>query len=285
MIIFVIMLKPGSYHKLRLLRETAQGAYLDDGADGVLLPKRFLPPDVKFGDEIEVFIYHDKEGRPIATTQKPYGVVGEIVRLRAVTVTSHGAFLDNGLMKDLFVPKSKQLRGMAPDNEYLVMIYLDEITDRLCATERLEPFLTNETLTVKEQEEVDLLVYRKTNIGYQVIINKRHLGVLHHNEIYRPIAIGDTFRGYIKKILPDNKIDVVAGKLGFKRVEDEAQKIVRLLQEHDGYLPYHDKSDPEAIYAFFGMSKKTFKMTLGGLYKSKKIELEKEGIKLLTGIK
>ena len=196
MIIFVIMLKPGSYHKLRLLRETAQGAYLDDGADGVLLPKRFLPPDVKFGDEIEVFIYHDKEGRPIATTQKPYGVVGEIVRLRAVTVTPHGAFLDNGLMKDLFVPKSKQLRGMAPDNEYLVMIYLDEITDRLCATERLEPFLTNETLTVKEQEEVDLLVYRKTNIGYQVIINKRHLGVLHHNEIYRPIAIGDTFRGY-----------------------------------------------------------------------------------------
>jgi predicted RNA-binding protein (virulence factor B family) len=275
------MIKVGEYNTLKVIREVAFGVYLDDGAEGILLPKRFMPEAVKIGDELKVFLYHDGEDRLIATTQKPKGILGDIVKLKCITVTPQGAFLDNGLMKDIFVPKSKQQYGMIPNGEYLVKIYLDEQTGRLAATEKIEPFLSNDNLTIKVLDEVDLTVYRRTDIGYVVIINNIHTGVLHHNEIYRNITAGDTFKGFIKKIYPDNRIDVVAGKPGYNRVEDEAQKIVRLLQENDGYLPYYDKSDPEEIYSFFGMSKKTFKMTVGNLYKQKKISLEKTGIRLL----
>jgi predicted RNA-binding protein (virulence factor B family) len=184
-------------------------------------------------------------------------------------------------MKDIFVPKSKQLTKMLVNGDYLVKIYLDEQTGRLAATEKIEPFLSNEILTVKEKEIVDLTVYRRTDIGYVVIINNRHTGVLHFNEIYRDIQIGDRFQGFIKKILPENKIDVAAGKPGYKRVEDETEKLIRLLKENNGYLPYHDKSSPEDIYSFFEMSKKTFKMTTGNLYKQRKIIFTETGIKLV----
>ncbi len=275
------MIKVGEYNTLKVLREVDFGVYLDDGGNGILLPKRFVPPGLKTGDELSVFLYHDGEGRLIATTQRPKGILGDIVKLRAVSVTPQGAFLDNGLMKDLFVPKSKQLQGMIPNGEYLVKIYLDEQTGRLAATEKFDSSLSNDLLTVKELDLVDLVVYRRTDIGYVVIINNQHTGVLHHNEIYRNIGAGDRFPGFIKKIYPDNKIDVAAGKPGYQRVEDESEKILRLLKEHNGYLPYYDKSDPEEIYSFFGMSKKTFKMTIGNLYRQRKISLEKTGIKLL----
>jgi predicted RNA-binding protein (virulence factor B family) len=274
------MIKVGEYNTLKVLRKAAFGVYLDDGADGILLPKRFVPEGTELGNELKVFIYHDGEERLVATTQQPIGVLGDIVKLRVVNATPTGAFLDNGLMKDLFVPKSKQITGMRLNGEYLVKIYLDEQSGRLAATEWIEQYLSNDKLTVKVVDEVDLTVYRRTDIGYVVIINNLHTGVLHFNEIYRNISEGDKFRGYIKKIYTDNKIDVVAGKPGYKRVEDEAGKILRLLDENNGYLPYYDKSDPEDIYSFFGMSKKTFKMTIGNLYKQKKITIEKTGIKL-----
>ncbi|HPH84829.1 MAG TPA: S1-like domain-containing RNA-binding protein [Ferruginibacter sp.] len=275
------MVKVGEYNLLKVLRAVDFGLYLDDGNEGILLPKRFVPAGAKEGDEIRVFVYHDGEDRLIATTQTPKGILGDIVKLRTVSVTPQGAFLDWGLMKDIFVPKSKQQTTMIPNGEYLVKIYLDEQTGRIAATEKLEPFLSNDHLTVKELDIVQLTVYRRTDIGYVVIINNQHTGVLHFNEIYRNITSGDQFTGFIKKIYPaDNKIDVSAGKPGYNRVEDEAEKIMRLLGENNGYLPYYDKSDPEDIYSFFGMSKKTFKMTLGNLYKQKKISLEKTGIKL-----
>jgi predicted RNA-binding protein (virulence factor B family) len=274
------MVKVGEYNTMKVAREVAFGLYLDDGAEGILLPARFVPKGTKTGDELKVFIYHDGEDRLVATTQQPKGILGDIVKLRVVSVNQQGAFLDNGLMKDLFVPKSKQVRGMIPNGEYLVKIYLDEQTGRLAATEKIDMFLSNEALTVKEMDVVDLIVQRRTDIGYVVIINNSHTGVLHHNEIYRNITEGDRFSGFIKKIYPDNRIDVAAGKPGYGRVEDEAGKILRLLSENNGYLPYHDKSDPEDIYDFFGMSKKTFKMTLGNLYKQKKISFEQTGIKL-----
>ena len=275
------MIKVGEYNTLKVAREVSFGLYLDDGDEGILLPKRFVPESAKVGDELKVFLYHDGEDRLIATTQEPKGILGDIVKLRCISVTPQGAFLDNGLMKDLFVPRSKQQMGMIPNGEYLVKIYLDEQTGRLAATERIESFLSNDVLTVKELEVVDLTVYRRTDIGYVVIINNQHTGVLHHNEIYRDITAGDKFKGFIKKIYPDNRIDVAAGKPGYNRVEDETQKILRLLKENNGYLPYYDKTSPEEIYSFFGMSKKTFKMTVGNLYKQKKISLEKAGIKLL----
>lgn len=276
------MVKVGEYNIMKVLRQVDFGVYLDDGAEGILLPKRFVPPGLKAGDEISVFVYHDSDDRLIATTQKPLGILGDIVKLRTVSVTPQGAFLDFGLMKDLFVPKSQQLNPMRPNGEYLVKIYMDEQTGRIAATERFDESLSNDVLTVKVLDTVDLIVYRRTDIGYVVIINNKHTGVLHHNEIYRSIGVGDKFQGFIKKIYPDNKIDVAAGKPGYQRVEDEAGKILRLLEENAGFLPYHDKSDPEDIYEFFGMSKKTFKMTVGNLFRQKKIILENNGIRAVS---
>ena len=260
------MVNVGDYNVLKVLRKVDFGVYLDDGAEGILLPKRYVPAEVKEGDALKVFVHHDSEDRLIATTQQPFGKVGDILKLRAVSVTQQGAFLDWGLMKDLFVPRSKQLMGMRPGGEYLVKIYIDEQTGRVTASEKFENDLSNDHLTVKEMEMVDITIFRRTDIGYLVIINNLHTGVLHMNEIYREIAPGDKFEGFIKKITPENKIDVVLGKPGYERVEDETGKILRLLQENNGYLPFHDKSDPEEIYSFFGMSKKTFKMSAGNLY-------------------
>jgi len=273
------MIKIGEYNLMKVMKQLAFGLIMDDGKEGILLPKRFVPAGVKIGDELKVFLYHDGEGRVIATTQEPKGILGDIVKLRVVSTTPQGAFLDFGLMKDLFVPKSQQLGKMMPNGDYLVKIYLDEQTGRLAATEKFDHLLSNENLTVKEKDIVDLIVYRRTDIGYAMIINNIHIGVLHFNEVYRNIQIGDKFKGFIKQILPENKIDVAAGKPGYRRVEDETEKIIRLLHENNGYLPYHDKSSPEEIYSFFAMSKKTFKMTTGNLYKQKKIVFTESGIK------
>lgn len=275
------MIKIGDYNTMKVMRQVDFGVYLDDEKEGVLLPKRFVPAGTQVGDELEVFLYFDSDDRLIATTQHPRGKVGDIVNLRVVSITPQGAFLDWGLMKDLFVPKSKQLTGMRLDGNYTVKIYIDEQTGRIAASEKVEPFLSNDPITVKEKEVVDLLVYRRTDIGYVVIINNLLTGVLHFNEIYRDLKVGDSMKGFIKRLLADNKIDVSLGTPGYKRVEDETEKIMRLLGENNGYLPYNDKSKPEEIYSFFGMSKKTFKMTTGSLYKQHKIIFTLTGIKLL----
>jgi uncharacterized protein len=283
------MIRIGEYNVLKIKKELAFGLILDDGGEGILLPKRFVPKGARPGEELKVFLYHDGEDRLIATTQEPKGILGDIVRLRVVNITPQGAFLDWGLMKDLFVPKSKQLTGMRLNGDYLVKIYLDEQTGRLAASEKFEPSLHNEDLTVKEKDLVTLTAFRRTDIGWLVIINKQHTGVLHYSEVYRDMAIGDQFQGFIKKIYPadttpsgETQIDVVAGKPGYERVEDAAEKVLRLLKENKGKLPYHDKSSPEDIYSFFAMSKKTFKMTTGRLYKEKKIRITEQGIELVS---
>ncbi|KAA2238882.1 RNA-binding protein [Chitinophaga agrisoli] len=276
------MINIGVYNTLKVKKAADFGVFMD-GGDGVeiLLPKRYVPAGTEPGNDLEVFLYHDSENRLIATTERPKGIVGDIVSLKAVDDTDQGAFLDWGLMKDLFVPKSQQLQRMRKGQEYLVMIYIDNLTGRIAATEKIDPYLSNDTLTVKELDPVDLIIYRRTQIGYVVIINQRHTGLLHFNEVFRPVDIGDRMKGFVKAIKEENKIDVVLGQAGYKKVEDESGKIIRLLQENNGYLPYHDKSDPEEIYAFFGMSKKTFKMTTGALYKQKKIEFTQTGIRLI----
>ncbi len=282
------MIEVGKFNTLKVLRAVDFGVYLDDGAEGILLPKRFAPKQVEIGDEIKVFIYHDGEDRLIATTQIPFGELGDIVKLTAVSVTEQGAFLDWGLMKDIFVPKSQQLMGMRPKGDYLVQIYLDEQTGRLAATERIAQSLQNDELSVKELEVVDLIVFRRTEIGYVVIINNKHTGVLHFNEIYRHISVGDKFKGFIKKIYPltdkepGYRIDVAAGEPGYERTENESEKILRLLKENEGFLPYNDKTAPEIIYEIFAMSKKTFKMALGKLYRERKITFEETGTRLLA---
>lgn len=278
------MIEVGVYNTLKVSRKVEFGFYLDDGKEGILLPKRFAPADLRIGNEIKVFIYHDSDNRLVATTQQPKGIVGDIVKLQCVSTTEHGAFLDWGLMKDIFVPKSQQLARMQKGGEYLVKIYIDAQTGRVAATEKVERQISNDTLTVKESDEVDLYVQRKSDLGFVMIINGKHTGLLHTNEVYRELHVGDRLKGFIKSIRPDNKIDLVLDKPGYARVEGEAEKILRLLQENNGFLPYHDKSDPEDIYSFFGMSKKTFKMTAGALYKQKRISITNEGILLITAV-
>lgn len=282
------MINVGRINALKVVRTVDFGVYLEDEADGILLPKRFVPIGTKKGDIIEAFIYHDSEGRLIATTQKPLAVLDEIASLKVRTVTTHGAFLDIGLMKDVFVPRSHMLTQMEPNKNYVVKLELDRVSNRMIATQKLDSCFDNENLDLEEKQEVDLLVYRETTIGFMCIINSKYLGLLHKNEVFSKVNTGDSFKGYIKKIYePDAtaklkiKIDVGMGKIGFNKVEDELEKILRLLKESKGFLPYHDKSNPEDIYKVFGMSKKTFKMTIGTLYKQRKIEIIEKGIKLL----
>lgn len=272
------MIKVGEFNTMRVIRAVDFGVFLDDGKEGILLPKRFVPAGLKVGDELEVFVYHDSEDRLITTTQKPLGTVGDIVALKAVSATKQGAFLDWGLMKDLFVPKSKQLGTMRVGGIYIVRIYIDEQTGRVAATEKIESFLSNEDLDLKEKDAVDLLVYRRTDIGYLCIINGKHTGVLHFSDIYQNIQVGDRLKGYVRKIREENKIDLALGERGYQRVSGEAGKILELLEQHGGFLPYHDKSDPEDIYDNLGMSKKAFKMAIGNLFKQKLIRIKENGI-------
>lgn len=274
----------GEYHLLKVKRRADFGFYLDDGEEGLLLPIKLAPRNLKTGDEVKVFVYHDSENRLIATTQQPKAIVGDIALMQVVSVTNQGAFLDWGLMKDLFVPVSQQLGVMRKGGEYLVKLYIDEMTGRVAATEKIEPQLNREPLQLKEMDPVDLIAYRTSELGWVMIINNTFTGILHSSDIFTPIQKGDRLKGYIKKIRPDSKIDLAPGIPGYAKVEGEADKIVRLLKENNGFLPYNDKSAPEDIYSFFGMSKKTFKMTTGHLYKQKRIAFTDTGIQLLDSV-
>jgi uncharacterized protein len=274
------MIQVGKYNTLKVLRQVAFGVFLDDGVKGILLPKRFVPRDCRIGDLVTVFIYHDGEERLVATTQKPYACVDDIANMQVLEVTHDGAFLEWGLMKDLFIPKSQQVSTMRKGGFYLVKLYIDEQTGRIAATEKFNHTISNDDITVQQGDEVSAVVSRRTDIGYVVIVNNKHEAVLHHNEIYRAIAVGDNLKGFIKNVYEDGKMDFVIGKKGYQRVETELDKIISMLQESNGYLPFNDKSDAEEIYLTFGMSKRTFKMAVGNLYKQQKITLEKTGIKL-----
>jgi predicted RNA-binding protein (virulence factor B family) len=267
---------------MRVDRKVDFGFYMDDGAEGILLPKRFVPSGLQIGDTISVFVYHDSDNRLIATTQEPFAVVGDIAALKVVEVTSQGAFLDWGLMKDLFVPVSQQLSTMRLGGKYLVKLYIDAQTGRVAATEKIDKQISNDILTVKEGEKVKIQVYRESEIGYVVIVNQVHQGLVYKNEVFTHLHIGQFIdEAFVKKIREDNKLDIGLGKQGGEKLADDNQKIISLLKSHKGFLPYHDKSAPDDIYAFFGMSKKAFKMNVGMLYKLKLITIEDDGIHLV----
>lgn len=274
------MLEIGKWNELEVAKEVDFGLYLD-GGEGVevLMPKRYVKKGTNVGDVVKVFVYHDNEGRPIATTDRPYGTVGEIVGLEVADVTQYGAFLKWGIMKDVFIPVSQIVTRMHKGDRHIVYLYIDPKSGRITATEKFGHLLDKEEMNIPLLQEVDVLIWRETEIGFAVIINSKFTGVLHYTDIFREIEIGDTVNGFIKTIRPEGKLDVVLGEAGYSRVEGEGEKILRKLDENDGYLPFHDKSTPEEIYENFGMSKKTFKMTLGKLYKDGKIELAKTGIK------
>jgi len=271
----------GQFNLMRVDRRVDFGFYMDDGAEGILLPKRFVPSGLQVGDTISVFVYHDSDNRLIATTQEPLAIVGDIAALKVVEVTSHGAFLDWGLMKDLFVPVSQQLSTMRLGGKYLVKLYIDAQTGRVAATEKIDKQISNDHLTVKEGEKVKIQVYRESEIGYVVIVNQVHQGLVYKNEVFTHLHIGQFIdEAFVKKIREDNKLDIGLGKQGGEKLADDHQKIISLLKSHKGFLPYHDKSAPDDIYAFFGMSKKAFKMNVGMLYKLKLISIAEDGIHL-----
>jgi predicted RNA-binding protein (virulence factor B family) len=272
----------GQFNLMRVDRKVDFGFYMDDGGEGILLPKRFVPSGLQIDDTISVFVYHDSDNRLIATTQEPFAVVGDIAALKVVEVTSQGAFLDWGLMKDLFVPVSQQLSTMRLGGKYLVKLYIDAQTGRVAATEKIDKQISNDDLTVKEGEKVKIQVYRESEIGYVVIVNQVHQGLVYKNEVFTHLHIGQFIdEAFVKKIREDNKLDIGLGKQGGEKLADDNQKIMSLLKSHKGFLPYHDKSAPDDIYAFFGMSKKAFKMNVGMLYKLKLICIEEDGIHLI----
>ena len=275
----------GQFNLMRVDRKVDFGFYMDDGDEGILLPKRFVPSGLQVDDTISVFVYHDSDNRLIATTQEPFAVVGDIAALKVVDITGQGAFLDWGLMKDLFVPVSQQLSSMRLGGKYLVKLYLDKQTGRVAATEKIDNQISNDILTVKEGEKVKLQVYRESDIGYVVIVNQVHQGLVYKNEVFTHLHIGQMIEeGFVKKIREDNKLDIGIGKQGVEKLDDDQVKLIQLLKLHKGFLPYHDKSSPEDIYAFFGISKKAFKMNVGILYKAKKITIEDGGIRLVPEV-
>lgn len=272
------MLQIGKINSLKIKEFSFGNVLLEEGLS---LSKKEVPHYLKTGDSIDVFIYHNSDNEVVATTLKPKAQVGDLATLKVVDMTRAGAFLDWGLPKDIFLPRSFHEDDLTVGDFCLVKLFLDEQTGKILCKETLEDELSNEVLTVKEKEVVDLIVYKDTPLGYQVIINGKHLGLLHYNEVFKDLFVGDFIKGFIKKIKEDNKIDVMLGKPGHTRVEDVSDPVLTKLEENNGFLPYHDKTPADEIYKAFGMSKKTFKMTIGMLYKQRKITIEPEGIRLI----
>lgn len=276
------MIHIGDFNTLEILRETDQGLYIaDEEGNEVLLPNRYVPKEFKIWDKIEVFVYLDNEERPVAVTDKPYIKVNEFAMLRCNQVMAHGAFLDWGLLKELFCPFKEQAFKMKAGSWYLVYCYLDEKTGRLVASSKTNSFLDNKNLTISPFEEVDLIISHPSEIGMNVIVNEKHSGLIFKEDIYYDLSIGDRLKGYVKKIRPDNKLDIGLGKIGYRNIEPNAETIMRELEDNSGFLALTDKSEPEEIKDILQMSKKSFKKAIGSLYKQHLIEIKDDGIYLV----
>ncbi len=276
------MIHIGKTNTLTILRETSPGLFLGDDEDNVvLLPNKHIEASFKVGDQIDVFIYKDSEDRIIATTQKPYVEINNFAYLNVSEASRIGAFLDWGLEKDLFVPFKEQKHKMEEGSSYVVYIYLDELSDRIVASSKVNKFISNEILHVEQGQEVDLLVYAETDLGYTCIINSIHKGLIYHNDIYQDIGVGDELKGYIKQIREGNLIDLSLQKIGFKHVLSSTDLILEYLAANDGFLNLTDKSSPDLIERRFNMSKATFKKSIGVLYRQRKVTLHEDGVRLV----
>lgn len=282
-------LKVGRTNVLRVVKRLPFGSYLSPGSakkgrdlEEVLLPKRYEPEHLKVDDLIKVFIYMDSEDRLIATTETPLAQVDECAYLKVVDVNQIGAFMDMGLMKDLFVPFAEQGTRMKVGESYVAHLYLDEHSGRIMASSKLDKFLFETSHYHKPQQAVDLLVYAETELGYKAVIGTNYTGLLYKNELLKPLQIGDKLSGYIKAIRPDKKIDLTLQLPSEKTRPDLANKILAHLKQSGGISTLTDKSPPEEIYQAFNVSKKSYKKALGALYKRKLILIEKDKITLLS---
>ncbi len=273
------MIELGNYNVLKINRKVGIGLYLiDEEGNEVLLPKKYVPEDAETGQEIEIFCYLDNEERPVATTLKPFVKRNEFGFLRVAEVNEYGAFLDWGLEKHLLVPFREQQLTMEEGKWYVVHCYLDSKSFRLVASSRLERFLDNSNADYEQGQEVQIIVTRKTDLGWEVVIDGKHKGLVYADEVYQQIAPGDKLLGYVKKIRSDQKIDISLQSLGHEKLEGSAQKVYDKLIEQGGVLKLHDRSDPQDIKNQLQMSKKTFKKAIGILYKARRITIAPDGI-------
>lgn len=272
----------GNYYDLEVAKEVDFGVYLASDLGEILLPLKYVPEGTKVGDKLKIFLHKDSEDRLLATTLEPKGKLGDFVALNVKDTNAHGAFMDWGLEKDLFVPNREQHTSFKVGNTYVVKICLDYKSDRLIGVGKLNAFLNNDNIgDLKEGDEVDLLIYSETERGFSAIVNNRYSGLIYKNEIFEPVHIGDKKRGFIKKVREDKKIDLTLQPGGREAVDENREAVLRALNTNDGFLALHDKSEPGEITEQLNMSKKAFKKAIGGLYKDKLIALEPDGIRLL----
>lgn len=276
-------MEAGKLHTLKINRISDFGLYLaDDDGNEVLLPNRYVSLSDQVGDTKEVFVYHDSEDRLVATTETPAIKAGEVACLKVVDKTIHGAFLDWGLAgKDLFLPNRNQMGGVITGKHCTVYAYVDEKTGRCVATMKFKAFVNNDILSVKPKQEVEAVIVAESPSGYKVVINNRHWGMLYKNQIFRPVAIGDRVKAYVRKITDDYRIDVSLQQEGLAAVIDSAETLRELLRSNGGFLPVNDDSSPEDIREITRMSKKVFKRTLGMLLKNEEAAIRDNGIELL----
>ena len=277
------IMRTGEIQTLKVGRISDYGVYLtDEEQNEVLLPNRFTRLDMKEGDEVRVFVYHDSEDRLVASTENPLIVAGQVAALKVVDKSIHGAFLDWGLSgKHLFLPNRNQQGAVVAGQLTVVYMYIDERTGRCVATNKIKPFITNEDpLTVSVGDEVDILIAFETPIGYRAVIDNRHWGMLYKNQLFRPVRVGDKYRGWVRKITEDMRIDLSLQQTGLAEVETSVVRLETLLKEHGGVLGVNDKSDPQEVARVTSMSKKVFKRALGMLLKQGRVEQTENGIRL-----
>ena len=275
------MLEIGTHTTLTVDRIKSPGAYLtNDNAEDVLLPNKYVSDDLQVGDEIEVFIYLDGEERIVATTINPYIKLNDYAVLKANNVNKIGAFMDWGLEKDLFIPFREQDMKIIEGNSYLVYMYFDNQTERLVGSTKLLKYLDNSNHKLQVRDKVDLIVWNSSELGTKVIINKKHLGLLYSNEVFKKLDFGQELTGFIKKTRSDDKIDVSLEEISYKNIEPNAQRILKLLEKNKGFLKLNDKSHPDEIQNVLGVSKKAFKKSLGSLYKKRLVTIDRKGIYL-----
>ena len=267
------MLNAGEYQSLRIARITDPGIYLSDEEGGeVLLPNRYVSLADHVGDLVEVFVYHDSENRLIATREKPFATVGEAAVLEAVDRNAHGVFLAWGITaKDLFMPNRNVPFEVQMGGRYLVYLYRDSLTGRVVATTKLHKYVSNAEITVRPKEQVDILVARRMEMGYRVVINNRHWGMIYNDQIFTSVRVGDKLTGYVHRISDEGRIDIMLQQEGREQREGAATKLLELLEAAGGELKIGDKSSPEEIAAVTGLSKKNFKKAVGTLYRERRI--------------
>ncbi len=277
------MVEIGKYTELEIEKIIQQGAYLLTGDEtaSILLPTKYIPEGVDVGDKIKVFIYRDSEDKIIATTEIPYAIVGECAYLKVKSQTNFGAFLDWGLMKDLLVPFREQKETMVTGQSYLVRLYVDEITNRIVATQHINKFLRDNEIMIQPNDEVEILVCESVLQGVKVIVNQKHWGMLFKNQLFCEVEPGQKLRAWVKQVRDDGKIDVSLQQPGFKEVLSAEEKIINLLQQNNGYCELNDNSSPDEIYTELQISKKVFKKAIGKLFREKRVMIEENGIRLM----